>query len=292
VVPSSRYADVSRVLTRVLFLNLIVAIAKIVFGYSSGAISILSDGFHSLTDTGSNVVGLIGIRAAERPPDEDHPYGHRKYETVAAAAVTLFLFLLILEVLRNAFNHLSGRIATPQISIVGFVIMAVTVMINIAVVKYESAAAERLGSEMLLADSLQTRGDVWTSIAVIVALAGTRAGMPILDPIAALVVAGFIGRALVQIAAATTRILSDRVVMSESDIEHVVMSVPGILGCHHIRTRGSADHVFLDFHVWLPPAMPLVEAHALSHVVKDRLMAKYPQIADAIIHLEPPPAGT
>jgi divalent metal cation (Fe/Co/Zn/Cd) transporter len=114
--------------------------------------------------------------------------------------------------------------------------------------------------------------------------------MPILDPIAALVVAGFIGRALVQIAATTTRILSDRVVMSEADIEHVVMSVPGILGCHHIRTRGSADHVFLDFHVWLPPAMPLVEAHALSHVVKDRLMTKYPQIADAIIHLEPPPA--
>jgi cation diffusion facilitator family transporter len=288
---SSRYADVSRVMTRVLFLNLIVAIAKIAFGYLSGAISILSDGFHSLTDTGSNVVGLIGIRAAERPPDEDHPYGHRKYETVAAAAVTVFLFLLILEVLRNAFNHLTGRTAPPEISIAGFVIMGVTVIINIAVVKYESAAAERLGSEMLLADSLQTRGDVWTSIAVIVALAGARAGMPILDPIAALVVAGFIGRALVQIAAATTRILSDRVVMSESDIEHVVMSVPGILGCHHIRTRGSPDHVFLDFHVWLPGTMPLVDAHALSHVVKDRLMAKYPQIADAIIHVEPPPAG-
>lgn len=290
-VPSSRYADVSRVLTRVLFLNLIVAIAKIAFGYFSGAISILSDGFHSLTDTGSNVVGLIGIRAAERPPDEDHPYGHRKYETVAAAAVTLFLFLLVLEVLRNAFNHLSGRTAPPQISIVGFVIMAVTVAINIAVVRYESAAAERLGSEVLLADALQTRGDVWTSLAVIVALAGARAGLPILDPIAALVVAGFIGRALVQIGAATTRILSDRVVMSEADIDHVVMSVPGILGCHHIRTRGSPDHVFLDLHVWLPGTMPLVEAHALSHVVKDRLMAKYPQIADAIIHAEPPPAG-
>jgi cation diffusion facilitator family transporter len=286
----SRYAEVARVLTRVLFLNLIVAVAKIIFGYLSGAISILSDGFHSLTDTGSNVVGLIGIHAAERPPDEDHPYGHRKYETVAAAAVTVFLFLLVLEVLRNAFNHLSGRTAPPHISIAGFVIMIVTVMINVAVVKYESAEAERLGSEMLLADSLQTRGDVWTSIAVIVALAGARSGMPILDPIAALVVAGFIGRALVQIGATTTRILSDRVVMSESDIEHVVMSVPGILGCHHIRTRGSADHVFLDFHVWLPPAMPLVEAHALSHVVKDRLMAKYPQIADAIIHVEPPPA--
>jgi cation diffusion facilitator family transporter len=286
----SRYADVARVLTRVLFLNLIVAVAKIVFGYSSGAISILSDGFHSLTDTGSNIVGLIGIRAAGRPPDEEHPYGHRKYETVAAAAVTIFLFLLVLEVLRNAFNHLSGRTAPPDISIAGFVIMAVTVVINLAVVRYESSEAERLRSEVLLADALQTRGDVWTSIAVIVALAGARAGMPILDPIAALVVAGFIGRALVQIAAATTRILSDRVVMSEDDIERVVMTVPGVLGCHQIRTRGSADYVFLDFHVWLPPSMALVDAHRISHDVKDRLMAKYPQIADAVIHLEPPPA--
>ena len=82
-----RYAAVARVLVSVLVLNLLVATAKIVFGYTSGAISILSDGFHSLTDAGSNVVGLVGVRAAGRPPDEDHPYGHRKYETVAAAAV-------------------------------------------------------------------------------------------------------------------------------------------------------------------------------------------------------------
>ena len=86
----------------------------------------------------------------------------------------------------------------------------------------------------------------------------------------------------------TTRILSDQIVMDESDLERVVMSVPGVLGCHQIRTRGSADHVFLDLHVWLPPAMPLVDAHALSHVVKDRLIERYPQIADAIIHIEPP----
>src|SRR5204863_2986698 len=92
--PSSSYSDVSRVLTRVLFLNLGVAVAKIAFGYISGAVSILSDGFHSLTDTASNVVGLIGVHAAGQPPDQDHPYGHRKYETVAASAVTVFLFLL------------------------------------------------------------------------------------------------------------------------------------------------------------------------------------------------------
>jgi cation diffusion facilitator family transporter len=196
---------------------------------------------------------------------------------------------MFVEVLRNAFNHLSGRVAPHQISPASFVVMLVTVGVNLFVVSYESRAAERLGSEVLMADSIQTRGDVWTSLTVIAALVGVRLGLPILDPLAALAVAGFIGWAGYQIARATTRILSDRMVMAESDLEEVVLSVPGVLGCHQIRTRGSSDHVFLDLHVWLPPEMHLQDAHALSHVVKDRLLARYPQIADAIIHIEPPP---
>ena len=284
-----RYASVARVLVRVLLLNLCVAVAKIAFGYASGAISILSDGFHSLTDAASNIVGLIGIRAAKQPPDDDHPYGHRKYETVAAAAVTIFLLLVMWEVLRNAFNHLTGHMAAPTISPASFVVMIVTVGVNLFVIWYESREAKRLASEVLLADALQTRADVWTSLTVIAALVGARSGLPILDPFAALVVAGFIGRAGYQIARTTTGILSDQIVISDADLERVVMTVPGVLGCHQIRTRGSADHVFLDLHVWLPADMRLTDAHALSHAVKDRLMTRYPQIADAIIHIEPPP---
>jgi cation diffusion facilitator family transporter len=287
----ARYTEVSGVLTRVLVLNLVVATAKIAFGYASGAVSILSDGFHSLTDSAANVVALVGIRAAGRPPDEDHPYGHRKYETVAAAALTVFLVLMFVEVLRNAFNHLRGS-AVQAISPVCFVVMALTIGINLYVVSYESRAAARLGSEVLMADATQTRSDVWSSLTVVFALVGVRFGWPFLDPLAALVVAGFIGWSGYQIARATTRILSDRIVIAESDLEQVVLSVPGVLGCHHIRTRGSSDHVFLDLHVWLSPEMRLIEAHALSHVVKDRLMTRYPQIADAIIHIEPPPQGS
>jgi len=286
---TSRYAEVARVLIRVLALNLAVALAKIAFGYSSGTISILSDGFHSLTDSASNVVGLVGVYAAGQPPDADHPYGHRKYETVAASVVTVFLLLVVVEVLRNALDHLTVRTSAHEITFASFAVMLVTVAINLFVVMYESREANRLGSEVLLADATQTRGDVWSSLTVIGALIGARAGLPVLDPLAALVVAAFIAFSGYKVAQTTTRILSDRIVMAESDVMEVVMSVPGVLGCHQIRTRGSSDHVFLDLHVWLPPAMPLTDAHALSHVVKDRLMARYPQIADAIIHIEPPP---
>ena len=284
-----RYSAVARVLVRVLILNLGVAAAKLIFGYASGSISILSDGFHSLTDGASNVVGLVGVRAAKRPPDDDHPYGHRKYETVAAASVTVFLLLVVIEILRNAVNNLTGRGVPPEISTASFVVMGVTIVVNLLVMSYETREGNRLSSEVLLADAMHTRGDVWTSVTVVGALVGAKSGMTILDPLAALVVAGFIGFAGLQIARATTGILSDRIVIADADLERVVMGVPGVIGCHHIRTRGSADHVFLDLHIWLRGDMPLTAAHALSHVVKDRLMARYPQIADAVIHIEPPP---
>jgi cation diffusion facilitator family transporter len=285
----SRYTAVARVLVRVFVLNLGVALAKIVFGYLSGAVSVLSDGFHSLIDASSNVVGLIGIRAASQPPDEDHPYGHRKFETVAAYGFMGFILLVMLEVLRNAFNHLAGRTEPHTISAASFIVMAVTVVVNLFVIRYETREGKRLSSEMLMADALQTRADVYSSLTVIAALAGMRLGWPLLDPLAALVVAAFIGYGGYQIFRATAGILSDRSVMSDSDVEHVVMSVPGVLGCHHIRTRGSEDHVFLDLHVWMSADMRLDEAHRISHVVKDLLMASYPKIADAIIHIEPPP---
>ena len=109
------------------------------------------------------------------------------------------------------------------------------------------------------------------------ALIGVRLGQAWLDPAAALVVAGFIAQACWEIFQDMSRILGDRIVIDEDRIRKVVQSVPSVLGCHHIRTRGSADHVFLDMHVWMHGGMRLDEAHRLSHVVKDRLMAQFPE---------------
>ena len=288
--PSTRYTSVRSVLVRILFLNVAVALAKIVFGQISGSISILSDGFHSLTDGASNVVALVGVRLAHKPPDANHPYGHRKFETLAAGGIALFLLIVVVEVAQAAFFRLRSGDA-PSVTAASFAIMLITLATNIAVVRAERKAAYRLSSELLLADARHTQSDVLTSIAVIGALVGSSYGYPILDPLAALVIIGFIGHAGFAIARDATRILSDQIVISEDDIRNVVQSVPQVLGCHRIRSRGSADHVFLDLHVWLDGATPLSDAHAVSHNVKDLLMERYPQIADAIIHIEPPPLG-
>lgn len=284
---AKRYAEVSRVLVRVLALNLLVAGAKIGVGLWSGAVSVLSDGFHSLTDSTSNVAALIGIHLARRPPDDTHPYGHRKFETLASAGIFVFLLLLLLEVLRTAVTRL-GSPEPVEVSPLTVGVMVVTLGINLLVVRYESSAGRRLNSELLLADATHTRSDVLTSGTVLAALAGVALGFPQLDALAALVIAGFIGYAAWGIARTTTDILADRVVMDEAQVRTVIMQVDGVIGCHQIRTRGTNDHIFLDLHLWLPARLPLVDAHRLSHVVKDRLMAHFPAVRDVVIHIEPP----
>lgn len=283
-----RGRQVSRVLVRVLLLNLTVAIAKIALGLSTGAVSVLSDGYHSLTDTASNVVALVGVRMARRPPDDNHPYGHRKFETMASVGILLFLILVLMQVVGRAWSSLWSS-ESPTVEPIAFIVMGVTLLVNLAVVRYERAAARALQSEVLASDAYHTMSDVFTSITVIAALAGVMLGFPVLDPIVAFLVAGFIGYACWEISSATSRILSDAAVIPEEEIRTVVESVPEILGCHQIRTRGSRDFAFLDLHIWMDGALPLDEAHRLSHVVKDRLMARFPQIKDAVIHLEPPP---
>lgn len=270
----------------VLLLNLLVALAKLVYGAYSGAVSILSDGFHSLTDTASNVTGLVGVRVAARPPDDTHPYGHRKFETLASVAIFVFLAVVLVQVVRTALDHLAGGhtfVVTPT----AFAVMLVTLAFNLFVVWYESRAARRLHSELLRADSAHTMSDVYTSLAVFAALVGVKLGYPIFDPLAALLVAVFIAHAGYRIAKEASKALADHAVLGEDQIRRVVESVPEASGCHEIRTRGTADHIFLDFHLWFPAETRLDEAHRLSHVVKDKLMDTFPTLKDVVIHIEP-----
>ena len=142
-----------------------LAALKITAGIQGHSTSVVADGLESAGDVFSSGFVLLGLTLAAKPADADHPYGHRKYETVAAAGVTVFLLLVVVEVLRNAANRLSGRAVPHEIGVASFVVMVVTVLVNLWVIRYESKEAERLGSELLLADATQTRGDVWTSSA-------------------------------------------------------------------------------------------------------------------------------
>jgi cation diffusion facilitator family transporter len=282
-----RHLAISRVLRRILVLNLLVASAEIIVGYAAGSIAIMSGGVHSLTDAASNVVALVGVSIARRPPDANHPYGHRKFETLAAFGIVAFLAVALLEILSGAAGRLfNGGELTMPLMAVGVVVS--TMIVNIFVYRFEQREGHRLASDVLRADAMHTKADVLMSLTVLAALAGVWLGYPLLDPLAAVIIAVFIARAGWQIAHAASQTLSDEIVLPADDIRAVVVATPQVLGCEKIRTRGSPDHVFVDLHLWVNPDSTLADAHATSHEVKDRVMAAFPQIADAVIHIEPP----
>ena len=285
----SRSRDIRAVLVQVLALNLLVAAVKLAYGLMTGAISIVADGLHSLMDSSSNVVGLVGTAIAARPPDPGHPYGHRKFEVIAALGITFLLFLACYEILTGSV----ARLMTPQPPVVtraSFAIMILTILINTFVTIYESKRGRALRSPILVADSLHTRSDIYASLAVLVGLAGVTLGRPIFDPLAAFVVVGLIARAGYRIVASSLDVLADARVYSPEEIAAAAMQVEGVIDCHDVRTRGLPDHVHLDFHLTVAPHTPTSESHAIAHRVIESIQGRFPGIRDVTPHVEPPGA--
>jgi len=287
--PGSRSRDIRAVLVQVLALNLLVAVAKLAYGLMTGAISMVADGIHSLMDSSSNVVGLVGTAIAARPPDPGHPYGHRKFEVIAALGITFLLFLACYEILTGSVARLMTPKA-PEVTRASFVIMILTILINTFVTIYESKRGRALRSPILVADSLHTRSDIYASLAVLTGLAGVTLGRPIFDPLAAFVVVGLIARAGYRIVASSLDVLADARVYSPEEIAAAAMQVPGVIDCHDVRTRGLPDHVHLDFHLTVAPHTPTSESHAIAHRVIESIQGRFPGIRDVTPHVEPPGA--
>ena len=281
-----RTSEIRKVLLITLLLNILVSAAKIFYGYITGSISIFSDGFHSLFDGVSNIVGLIGIYIASHPPDEKHPYGHRKYETVFTIFVGLLMLFTCFEVFRKVYESLTGRHETTVTS-ASFWVMAVTLIINIFVSVYEKQKGEKLSSEFLIADSRHTKSDIYVSLGVIVSLVFIKLGFPIADPIAGAVVGIFIAKAGIDIIRESTETLVDRTQMDTSIIKEIACSVNGVMECHEIRTRGTRSHVFIDLHILVDPSLSVENAHRIAEAVEKEIKSKISEVVDVVVHIEP-----
>lgn len=292
VVPSSSGPDdrrdsaIKRVLSVVLVLNFAVAGAKLLVGWLSSSISMVADGFHSLTDGSANVVGLIGMSIAQRPPDADHPYGHRRFETLAALMIGGLLTLTAWEVLRSLFERLRSG-GEPEVTRLSFLVMLVTIAVNLSVTWWEHRAAKKYKSVVLRADAAHTRSDVFASLAVIVSLVAARAGFPQVDLIAALVITLVIARTGFKILRESGLLLTDTAMFPAVTIEGVALEVPGVISVHKIRSRKSAQGGHADLHVQVRADLPLAEAHEIGHRVADRLREKL-GLPDVLVHVEPP----
>ena len=189
-----RYRSIRNVLWAVLALNLAVALAKLTYGIISHSAAMEADGFHSMFDGASNIIGLVGMWFAARPADQDHPYGHGKFETFAAALIGILLIFAGYTVGRGAVDGLSGDGLPTEVTTISFAIMLGTLAVNILVTTWERRAGKRLGSEVLVADASHTLSDVMVSTGVIVSLVVVRLGWQQADGIVALIVAAVILR--------------------------------------------------------------------------------------------------
>lgn len=287
VVGGLRVRRIRRVLWFVLGLNIMVAAAKLVWGYVSGSIAMQADGYHSLFDGASNVVGLIGLGMASRPADRGHPYGHGKYETYASAAIGAMLALAAYTVGSSAIERLLTGGDPPRVGVISFAVMLVTLAVNIGITLYERWVGKRLGSDILIADAKHTGSDVLVSLGVIGGLIAVRLGYPIADPLLALVVAGAIAYAAWGIFRQAGVTLSDAARIPPDDITSTVCEIPGVLGCHDVRTRGSQAEVYVDLHVQVAPEMTVEDGHELAEEAERAVVHRFPEVVDVIVHLEP-----
>jgi cation diffusion facilitator family transporter len=284
--PEERYLKIRQVLIYVLFMNWGVAAAKLFYGWVIRSTSMTADGFHSFSDGSSNIIGLIGIWIASRPVDETHPYGHKKYETLTSVGISILLFLVCFNVVREGILRFLHPVV-PQVNLPSFLVMGTTLAINVAVMIYENKMGILLKSEILISDALHTRADILTSLSVIVTLIGIKLGYPILDPIVSLLISGFIAYAAIEILKESSRVLSDGVAIPTEEIKRSVLSIKGVKECHQIRSRGRGDDIHIDLHVLVNPEMDVHRAHHLSYAIENKIKRDFRGVTDVVVHMEP-----
>ncbi len=283
-----REAEIRNVLIIILALNWLVAVAKIVYGMLTRCVSMSADGFHSLSDGTSNIIGLVGIFLASRPRDLDHPYGHKKYETFFSLAIAALLFLLGFNLLKESITHIIAPHKAPEANLESFAVMLATMAINFWVIKYESRKGKELSSDLLISDSMHTQADFMTSLSVIIALVAIKLGFPIVDPIATGVISFFILHMGFEIAKQCSNVLCDTAVFLDvKKISDIVLGIKGVKACHKIRTRGRQDDVYVDLHVQVDPNMHINQAHRISYEIEEKISKELPQVSDVVVHLEP-----
>ena len=281
-----RNAQVTRVLLGLLVANLAVVGAKFVIGLRSGSLGVLGDAVHSSVDAMNNVVALVVIWLAAREPDEDHPYGHEKFETLGALAIVGFLSITGFELVQKAITRLTSGSAPITITPVEIAILAGTLVVNIAVTWYETRRGRQLRSPILLADAAHTRADVFITVGILAGVVAARYGYPIVDPIMGLAVTGVIVYLAYSIVAGSIPALVDRYVVPPNRIAEAAQHVPGVVRAYDIRSRGVQDRLFAELTIAIDGSTSVEAGHVVADAVEHQLRDEL-GFHQVVVHVEP-----
>jgi cation diffusion facilitator family transporter len=270
---------VLRILWGILLLNWLVAVCKMAVGTIAGNLTIVADGFHSLLDGANNIVGIVAMHIAAKPPDADHPYGHRKFEHVAAMMIGGLVMLLCWETAEGALLQLSsssgGVPGSPSPLLVA--IVASTLLVNLGVSWWERRAGDRLGSPLLKADAAHTASDVAvTSLGLGSMLLGGFHRW--IDPLLSLVVVVFLVRAAWSIIRDNLATMTDQRRLDPKRIRDVAEAIAGVRNAHSIRSHGMENDTHVDLHIVVDESMTAREVAELEELVRVAIRAAFPGV--------------
>ena len=272
---------------RVIFIegsaNLIVLIAKLFVGLSTSSLAILADAIHSLTDIANNIVAWIVVRLSSLPADRKHPYGHRKFETLAVFGLAALLTVLAFELAINAFNREPEEIITGDWE---FGVMIAVLCINISLASWQRNWANRLKSDILLADASHTFADVLTTIVVILGWQLSAMGYPVLDKICALGVAGLIIYLAFHLFKRAVPILVDEFAIDPELLSQTAQTIPGVRHVKRVRSRWLGNTRAVDMIITVDPALSTEDAHKITDNIESAIEKRF-NVLDTSIHVEP-----
>jgi len=279
-------SGVRRVLGGILLANIVVVIVKFAVGIDTNSLAVFGDALQSSVDAVNNLFALFVVRVASKAPDEDHPYGHAKFETLGALLIALMLALSIFELVRGAITRLVTGVPLVNVTGVALVLLGFTLAVNIWVVWFETRAGRRLNSDLLLADALHTRTDVFITLGVLTGLGLAQAGLAWADPVLAIIVALLVGRAGYQILRRAIPSLVDERAFDQTTIQREAEAVGGVVSAYSIRSRRAGDHQFAELTISVDGTADVASAHRIADQVEDRLREKL-QLDEVTVHVEP-----
>ena len=268
-------------------LDLFLGIAKIICGVIDNSQALVADGVHSFSDLVTDGIVLIAIRQSRKKADADHPYGHARIETIATVFLAILLFLVALGIAADAVTSLQDPVKNVTPGWLAFSVVT-SALSKEWIFRYTMKVAKRHESSILVANAWHSRTDAISSLIVLAGITGAYLGLPALDAVAAIGVAGIIAKVAWDLGEPGVQELVDKGVEQSylSDLEKVVRNTPGVKMFHSLRTRKMGPDVLVDVHVSVEPMITVSEGHQIADRVENRIIHQFDEINDVTVHID------
>ena len=269
--------------------NVILTVAKFAAGVVAHSGAMISDAVHSASDIFSGLIVLIGVRISSKAPDDKHPYGHERFECVAALLLSGILALVGGTIGVNAVKDIIGGHVQEAPGILALVAAVISIVTKETLFWYTRGYAKKYRSTALHAEAWHQRSDALSSIGALIGIAGARMGVPVMEPIASLIIALFILRVAVRIFRNAIDQMVDHSASEETEaaFRETAMEQPGVQGVELLRTRMFGNRVYVDLEIAADPGLSLAAAHEIAERVHDAIEQTYPDVKHIMVHVNP-----